>query len=97
MLKRIGVQHLNPRNVGLKGLIHKCQNRHIITIDTALAHLCAVMGAKATLLLNKIPDERWMELHKPENCYGKNLRILQQTQFCNWDDVMSSLLAFTST
>ena len=97
MLKELGVHYLNPRDTGLKGLIHKFRCKHIITIDTALAHLCAAMGAEATLLLNQFPDERWTELYKPENCYSKHLSILQQTQFCDWDYVMSSLLAFTST
>lgn len=96
ILQELGVRCLNPREVGLCGLIQICRNKKIITIDTALAHLCAVMGAPATLLLNQIPDERWRELHQPDHCYGQHLTILQQTQFCNWEGTLSSLLTCSS-
>ena len=43
ILKELGVQCLNPRNLGLSGLISSCKDRKIISIDTALAHVCAVM------------------------------------------------------
>ena len=86
ILQGIGVECLNPRDLGLKELVQKCRYKKIITIDTALAHLCAVTGTNATLLLNQIPDERWTELHQPYNCYGKYLTILQQTQPCNWEE-----------
>ena len=66
ILQKLGVQCLNPRVMGLHGLIQTCRNKKIITIDTALAHLCAVMGSTATLLLNHIPDERWRELHQEQ-------------------------------
>ena len=97
ILKKLGVKCLNPREMGIQGLIQTCRNKKIITIDTALAHLCAVMGTNATLLLNYIPDERWKELHQFGNCYGKYLTILQQTQFCNWEDTLSSLITCSST
>ena len=97
ILQGIGVECLNPRDLGLKELVQKCRYKKIITIDTALAHLCAVTGTNATLLLNQIPDERWTELHQPYNCYGKYLTILQQTQFCNWEEPLSSLLNCAST
>ena len=71
ILQQHGVQCLNPRKIGLSGLIRNCKNKKIITIDTALAHLCAVMGTKATMLLNYFPDERWTELHQANNCYGQ--------------------------
>ena len=57
-LKELGVRCLNPRNLGLSGLINYCEDKQIISIDTALAHICAVMGKNAILLLNQTPDER---------------------------------------
>ena len=91
-LKKHGVQCINPRKIGLEGLIETCKSRQVITIDTALAHLCAVTGIKATVLLNYIPDERWVELSHPESCYRKYLKIIRQTQFCNWEESISSIL-----
>ena len=94
-LQKAGVQCINPNVLGLNGLIKICQKNQVITIDTALAHLCAVTGKDATLLLNHMPDERWVELHRPENCYGKHLKIIQQTKFYDWEDSLSSLLTST--
>ena len=92
-LKNHKVQCVNPREMGLEGLIQTCTSRQVITIDTALAHLCAVTGINATVLLNYFPDERWVELNQPNNCYGKYLKIIRQTQFCNWEESVSSLLS----
>ena len=96
ILQKHGVQCVNPREMGLKGLIQACRSKQVITIDTALAHLCATTGINATVLLNYIPDERWTELHHPNNCYGKYLTIVRQTQFCDWEDTVSSLLDCSS-
>ena len=94
-LKELGVRCLNPRNLGLSGLINYCEDKQIISIDTALAHICAVMGKNAILLLNQTPDERWVELHRTQNCYGRHLKIIRQTQFCDWEDALESLLSCT--
>ena len=94
-LKELGVRCLNPRNLGLSGLINFCKDKQIITIDTALAHICAVMGKSHNFTFNHIPDERWVELHRTQNCYGRHLKIIRQTQFCNWEDAIESLLSCT--
>ncbi|WP_131592550.1 hypothetical protein [Synechococcus sp. BS55D] len=92
-LKALGVQCRDPRAIGLKGLIQLCLPREIITIDTALAHLCAVMGKDTTLLLNHFPDERWVELHQPHHCYGQHLRIKKQVHFSDWTETLSALIS----
>ena len=96
ILQERGVNCVKPKEIGIKGLIQTCRKKQIITIDTALAHLCAVTGINATVLLNYIPDERWFELDKPKNCYGRHLKIVRQTQFCNWEEALSSLTSWTS-
>ena len=52
-LKELGVRCLNPRNLGLSGLINYCKDKQIISIDTALAHICAVMGKMQFYYLTK--------------------------------------------
>ena len=91
ILKGLDVQCINPRTLGLKALAENCRHKKIITIDTALAHLCAVTGIEAMLLLNIYHDERWIELSKPGNCYSDYLKVFRQTQFCNWEDILRSL------
>ena len=97
ILQRLGVKCLNPRDLGIEALTNKCRGKQIITIDTALVHLCAVMGKKATLLLPRFPDERWVELHQPDNCYGEYINIIQQNKFCDWEDALRSTLTYTQT
>ena len=54
-LRAIGVDIIDPRKGTLIDLINKCHISQVITIDTALAHLCAASGTKANLLLNIFP------------------------------------------
>ena len=96
LLQELGVKCLNPRDIGMSQLIRSCRGKQIITIDTALAHLCATMGKSATLLLNFSPDERWVELLHPKNCYSRYLKIFQQTQFYDWEEIISSLVTCSS-
>ena len=57
-----------------------------MTIDTALAHLCAASGTEADLLLCLFPDERWQELHQPRHNYGQFNKIRRSNQFGDWSD-----------
>ena len=91
--EKMGVTIVDPRKVSLIGLIKQCQISRVITIDTALAHLCAASGIEADLLLCLFPDERWQELHKPENNYGQFLKLRRSSHFGDWSDVLSSLIA----
>ena len=90
-LRAIGVDIIDPRKGTLIDLINKCHISQVITIDTALAHLCAASGTKANLLLNIFPDERWNELHRAEHSYGRLIKIWHSTQFGCWSMVLSEL------
>ena len=87
ILQELGVQCINPREIGLQGLIQICRNKKIITIDTALAHLCAVMGSTATLLLNHFPDERWREPSE-QPLLRQILDSSKANSILNWEDIL---------
>ena len=91
LLQQLGVSLQDPVNLGLTGLVNLCRGRRIISIDTALVHLCAAMGHAAESLLPRFPDERWFELSKPQHNYGEHIRFHNSTQFGCWDGVMASL------
>ena len=91
ILQKHGIECLNPRKIGILGLIKKCSGRKVVTIDTALAHLCAGIGKKTTLLLNFMPDERWVELIQDGNCYSQHLTITRQSHFCDWKETLNTL------
>ena len=90
-LRGIGVEILDPRQRTLLELSELCRVSRVVTIDTALVHLCAAAGQRADLLLNAFPDERWQELHRPEHHYGQLIQLWQSSQFGSWSAVLASL------
>ena len=89
--QQIGIILQNPLTLGLTGLIKLCQGRRVLSIDTALIHLCAAMGHPADLLLPRFPDERWVELSSPQHNYGEHINFHHSTHFGSWSSLMSSL------
>ena len=90
-LKQMGVAILDPRCGTLLHLAHHCRVSRVITIDTALVHLCAAAGQSADLLLSLFPDERWQELHRPEHNYGQLINQWRSSEFGSWSAVLASL------
>lgn len=64
----------------------------VVSIDTALAHLCACMAKPAWVLLPRFADERWISLRAPETCYGAALTFIQQSNFGCWHEPLQRLL-----
>ena len=87
----MGVKIVDPRQETLIDLAQRCRASRVITIDTALVHLCAAAGQRADLLLNAFPDERWQELHRPEHHYGQLVKLWRSSQFGSWSAVLASL------
>ena len=92
-LEAMGVATLDPRKGTLLDLAQRCRVNHVITIDTALVHLCAAAGQRADLLLGCFPDERWQELHRPNHHYGQLINLWRSSQFGSWSAVLASLLS----
>ena len=90
-LRGIGVEILDPRQETLLDLAERCRYSRVVTIDTALVHLCAAAGQPAELLLSAFPDERWQELHRPEHHYGQLMTIRRSSQFGAWSELLTSL------
>ena len=68
-------------------------NKHnlVVSIDTALAHLCATVGIRVELLLPKYCDERWSQLLNNESCYQYYCTARKQTDYGNWESVINKL------
>ena len=90
-MRSLGVETLDPRLGSLQSLKKLCMVNRVITIDTALVHLCAAAGTSADLLLSAFPDERWNELHRPEHSYGKFIKMWRSTQFGSWSTILASV------
>jgi tetratricopeptide (TPR) repeat protein len=68
----------------------------LITVDTAVAHLAGAMGRPAWLLLNLIPDWRWL-LEREDSPWYPTLRLFRQSRLDAWDDVVARIRASLTT
>ena len=91
-LNNIGVNIIDPKVFSVLE-ISKIISRsaHVITIDTALVHICAALGKKVNLLLPYFHDERWCEYLSINSSYSKYCNIINQDNPLNWDGISVKL------
>lgn len=65
---------------------------YIASVDTSLVHLAVACGRNIQLLLNKIPDERWIDLLTNPGNYRNHIELYQQERFHNWEKPINNLL-----
>ncbi len=87
-----GIRIYVPEQGTIENLLSLIDGRRVITIDTALAHLCAASGYHADVCLPLFSDERWLELRRSNTNYSKYLTFFQQSEFCSWTDTLESIL-----
>lgn len=63
---------------------------HIITIDTAIAHLAATMGKPVWLMLSLPPDFRWL-LKRKDSPWYPTMKIFRQTEHGDWKPVVHEI------
>lgn len=64
----------------------------VITSDTSMAHLAGALGRPAWVLLNKMPDWRWL-LDRDTSPWYASLRLFRQTQQGDWASVVTEVEA----
>jgi len=62
----------------------------VITSDTSIAHLAGAMGRPAWVLLNKMPDWRWL-LERDDSPWYDSLRLFRQTKQSDWSLVVDQI------
>ncbi|MDZ4848585.1 MAG: tetratricopeptide repeat-containing glycosyltransferase family protein [Pirellulaceae bacterium] len=62
----------------------------VITSDTSMAHLAGALGRPAWVLLNKMPDWRWL-LDRDDSPWYSSLRLFRQSEQGNWADVAAQV------
>lgn len=91
-LSYLGIVCHDPKRGDVLDMVELLSDSSVTTIDTAIVHICASMGKSCNLLLNKYPDERWVELlKKSNNCY-QAVRVIQQKRFCSWQEPLNELI-----
>jgi len=62
----------------------------LITSDTSIAHLAGALGRPAWVLLNKMPDWRWL-LDREDSPWYESLRLFRQIKQSDWESVVSKV------
>jgi len=91
-LSRLGLERRDPAAGDLLDIADLTEaSTAVVSIDTALIHLCAAMGRSATLLLPHFADERWLELLQPGSSYSKHCHVIRQRYFGSWQAEITRL------
>ncbi|OUT72819.1 MAG: hypothetical protein CBB79_05505 [Synechococcus sp. TMED19] len=64
----------------------------VITVDTAMAHLCGAIGQQAWVLLPFAADPRWLR-GRSQSAWYPSLRLWRQPEPHQWKPVIEKLLA----
>jgi ADP-heptose:LPS heptosyltransferase len=58
----------------------------VITSDTSVAHLAGALGVPVWVVLQKVPDWRWL-LDTPECAWYPTMRLIRQRVAGDWSEV----------
>lgn len=93
-LRQLGIAFYDPKQGTVADLVKLAkQAKRVITIDTALAHICAVSRVDCDLLLCRFHDERWHALlsDRSQSCYARHCSPIQQDTYGDWSSVLDRL------
>jgi ADP-heptose:LPS heptosyltransferase len=68
----------------------------VITADTALAHLAGALGARVWLVLQAVPDWRWL-IDRTDSPWYPTMRLFRQRTPGNWPDVFNRIATELAT
>ena len=63
----------------------------VITIDTVIAHLAGAMGVPTLLLLNYLPDWRWL-MGRGDSPWYPSMQIYRQPRAGDWDGLIEQIV-----
>lgn len=63
----------------------------IITTDTSIAHLAGALGCSTWVMLNLMPDWRWL-LHRSDSPWYPTMRLFRQRDAGDWTPVIAEIV-----
>jgi hypothetical protein len=71
-----------------------CSMDYVLTVDSAVAHLCGVLGVPCTVLLPASSCWRWGLPGEPNHWYGPQMKLYRQQEPLKWiaEDIADSLM-----
>ncbi|MGD1277902.1 MAG: tetratricopeptide repeat-containing glycosyltransferase family protein [Tepidisphaeraceae bacterium] len=63
----------------------------LVSVDTAVAHLAGALGKRVWVLLQMIPDPRWL-LHRQDTPWYPTMRLFRQVQPNDWSTPVQQLV-----
>ena len=86
-LNQVNIARYDPTKGDIMDLAKLvADHKFVITIDTAMAHLCAAANKKCIVMLPRYYDERWNELMQENTSYRKNCTLVIQEKHGIWDE-----------
>ena len=64
----------------------------LITADTALAHLAGALGVPVWVVLQQVPDWRWLT-ERADSPWYPTMRLFRQHSFGDWDELFARVSA----
>ena len=68
---------------------------HVVTSDTAIAHLAGACGVPVTMIVGKVPDWRWL-MDSATTPWYPSMRIVRQTELGDWNAPMMKAATLVS-
>jgi tetratricopeptide (TPR) repeat protein len=72
-----------------------CRMDLVLTTDTSIAHLAGAMGLPVWVMLQFMPDWRWMR-HREDSPWYPTMRLFRQNKPGDWEDVIRRVAAALS-
>jgi hypothetical protein len=60
---------------------------HVVSVDTAVAHLSGAMGIATSVMLAPLPDWRWMQ-HRQDSAWYPTVRLYRRRRNGKWAEVL---------
>ena len=86
VLMKEGVRIFDPTKGDVMDTIKEIKKvEYVVSVDTALLHICASLKQDCIALLPMHPDERWYKFRKEGTIYSESCKFIQQRKFGCWE------------